>query len=309
MTHTPETSKSSLSPEIFRLRAKVVNPKDQPKDYPLRAEIKSGYESWDTVDHDYNPPFYKSAEKNDRKYPQQPSDIQPKEHAFLESLGFTFDSKGMPLVPLGRLGLSGPGRTPGIGAIRAVDPIVTRNNPDDGSMEVLLVVRGDNGQSALPGGKVDPEGTENGETVWEDEGTTFCREFDEEVGKGLGQDIINARAKPIYNKYVIVGDNRNTDNSAFVTYPMHLHISKAEAEAIRFKPKNPKEIKEIKWVKITEANLNSLFATHKDFVLDALAQLDESKIEGLDAGVRTLLDGLRKNVRGDISSLGVQIEK
>jgi ADP-ribose pyrophosphatase len=84
-----------------------------------------------------------------------------------------FDNTGKPLNPVGRTGLGGRGLLGKWGPNHAADPIVTRNHPATGQLQVVSIQRHDTEQWALPGGMVD-----DGEAV----STAVRREFEEEAG-------------------------------------------------------------------------------------------------------------------------------
>ena len=84
-----------------------------------------------------------------------------------------FDTAGKPLNPVGRTGLGGRGMLGKWGPNHAADPVVTRNHPATGQLQVVSIQRRDTKQWALPGGMVD-----DGEAV----STTVRREFEEEAG-------------------------------------------------------------------------------------------------------------------------------
>ncbi|MBI3633199.1 MAG: NUDIX domain-containing protein [Candidatus Vogelbacteria bacterium] len=140
------------------------------------------------------------------------------------------------------------------GANFAADPIVTRTNPQTGEMEMMAILR-DNGEWAIPGGMVDKG---------EDVSATLRREFKEETGV----DIDMSDAEEIYKGYV--DDPRNTDNVWMETIAKHKHVS-PEIVA-RMKPEAGDDAKAVKWLPLTEENLNKLYASHGEMVRMALAK-------------------------------------
>lgn len=129
--------------------------------------------SW-TVDFPgYNPPFVdmprgstRFREEGDQPDPADPREIE--RFFSLEVPEVQREAEGYPLNPRGRTGLRGRGMLNRWGPTQAADPLVTRYN-DDGDLEVLLIQRGDTGEWALPGGKVDP-----GEQAWETASRQRC---------------------------------------------------------------------------------------------------------------------------------------
>jgi ADP-ribose pyrophosphatase len=92
----------------------------------------------------------------------------------------TLDATGMPFNPFGRTGLDGRGMLGKWGPNQAADPIVTRDDPASGKLQVVAIQREDTGTWALPGGMVD-----NGEEV----SVTVRRAFEEVAGKIADLDM------------------------------------------------------------------------------------------------------------------------
>lgn len=146
--------------------------------------------SWHTEYPGYNPPFVDLPRGNTsfRKEGDVPDPNDPNQVpslGSLETLMVHRDEYGYPLNPMGRTGLRGRGMLDKWGPTPAADPILTRNNPDTGIVEVLLIQRGATGEWALPGGKVDES-----EEPWQAAG----RKLIEEAGvQGVELDFSAAR--------------------------------------------------------------------------------------------------------------------
>jgi len=137
----------------------------------------------------------------------------------------------LPLNPFGRTGMAERGYLGKWGANHAADPIVTRFDPSTGRLQVVAIVRRDNGMIALPGGMVDA-----GEKV----SATVRREFEEEAvnlpneqaradASALLERLFSgaAGASPLYRGYV--DDPRNTDHAWLETQAFHFHCEGAVA--------------------------------------------------------------------------------
>lgn len=151
---------------------------------------------------------------------------------------FNFDSRGYPMNPNGRTGMTGRGVLGKWGPNSAGDPLFTMWKRDNNgeiiyidNLPVLLFVAiersdggdGGEGKYALPGGMVDA-----GEVVTQ----TIAREFSEEALGTLSSDdkvetieslhkLINSSGRQIYKGYV--DDRRNTDNAWMVTTCINVH--------------------------------------------------------------------------------------
>ena len=191
-------------------------------------------------------------------------------HAFGECL--SFDADGRPLNPVGRTGLAGRGLLGKWGSNHAADPIVTRFHPTGGQLQVVAIVRRDNGVVSLPGGMVDA-----GEAV----SATVKREFTEEAAEfadpaeraeaeqliaKLFENSADER-RVVYRGYV--DDPRNTDNAWMETVAIHFA---AEGAVARLQLSAGDDAAAVQWLDVSEAN--SLYAGmsphHKSWV-DAVA--------------------------------------
>ena len=85
----------------------------------------------------------------------------------------TLDATGVPRNPIGRTGLGGRGLFGKWGPNQAAAPIVTRDHPTSGRLQMVAIRRKDTGEWALPEGMVD-----DGQAV----SLAVRREFKEEAG-------------------------------------------------------------------------------------------------------------------------------
>ncbi len=239
--------------------------------YPDRFLVPEDKVPFEESFPEYNPQYYLSdvVIKKHQKYlagtfervvdPENIRDVKRKFTTY-ESAEIRLDSNGYPLNPRGRTGLRGRGVLEKWGANFAADPIITRLNTKTGQFEMLAIKRKDNGQWAIPGGKVD-----EGERI----SKTAARELGEESGVELNMDD----AVLLYQGYV--DDPRNTDNAWFETSVFHKYLPNDLAS--RINPKAGTGEEDVAWMPLTEGNINNLYASHGSFVRLALLQLTENK--------------------------------
>ena len=222
-----------------------------------RAAVPDDRVDWDTDFPDYNPPvidlprgatsFRKEGDKPD---PADPAQIA--EFASLETSHVRRDQNQWPLNPVGRTGMRGRGMLDKWGATPAADPILTRDSPETGKLEALLIQRGDTGEWALPGGKVD-----DGEEPWE----AAARELVEEAGV-RGVDLDFSRAPVVYAGYV--DDSRNTDNAWMESTALHLHLDGQQAQAVTIEAGSDADA--ARWVPVNDELYGNLFASHGQYL-------------------------------------------
>jgi ADP-ribose pyrophosphatase len=281
-----------LSNEEFRKRYDSENPQDlasaksseksrtaQPPGYPKRATTPPGT-TWPASPNGklqgYNPPEYtapavanadvskapkvRGQKPDPRKYWADPADPKKVTRKFTSAEGpVKVDAKGRPLNPTGPTGIQGRGSLGKWGRNPAADAIITRHNPETGELEMASIKR-PTGEWAIPGGMVD-----DGELA----PAAMMREFEEETGAKL-----NMRgAKKIYKGYV--DDPRNTDNAWMETTASHLHLSPAKAAQVHFTDSSVKagETTDIRWQPVTDDFVKNLYASHGDFVREAIKDL------------------------------------
>ncbi|MGF7229359.1 MAG: NUDIX domain-containing protein [Candidatus Saccharibacteria bacterium] len=174
---------------------------------PSRVSVPAEYISWDIDFPGYQPAFVDlpRGHSSFRKEGDQPDPDNPHDIPYFTSLEVTNvlrDESGAPRNPLGRTGMAGRGMLDKWGPTPAADLVLLRTNPDTGELETLLINRGDTGELAFPGGKVD-EG--------EDPRQTAVREIIEETGLKSERPLDFSGAVIVYQGYV--DDSRNTDNA------------------------------------------------------------------------------------------------
>lgn len=225
---------------------------EKPKSYPKRFAVPDEKISWEENYPTYNPEDFTDdivLSEPDWADPKEVSDIN-----FSDRESFAgeimFDINGSPINPMGRTGIKGRGLLGKWGPNHAGDPIVTRVNMKTGQTEALLILRADCNKWAIPGGMLD-----DGESIFE----TISRELQEETGV----DLDFSKAEILYQGYV--DDPRNTDNAWMETQVGHYHLSSEEAANI-----NPQadgiETLGIRWVALSEENLENLYASHAEFL-------------------------------------------
>ncbi|HSX17507.1 MAG TPA: NUDIX domain-containing protein [Patescibacteria group bacterium] len=231
-----------------------------------RAPVTDDQVSWDVDVPNYDPPFVDvpRGSSSARKEGDVSDPTDPNEVLTFDSLEgpVARDENGYPLNPMGRTGLAGRGILDKWGPTAAADPILTRNNPETGVLEALLIQRGDTGEWALPGGKVDP-----GEQPWQ----AAARELNEEAGVA-GVDLDFAQARTVYAGYV--DDSRNTDNAWMETTAVHQHLDDEQARAVTIQAGS--DANAAKWVPVHEGLFPKLFAGQGEYLRLATGEVQTS---------------------------------
>lgn len=257
------------------LEAKPVHQKsrtEKPAEYPDRVPVSDAQVGWHVAVDGYHPADFTapSVIKAIGVW-ADPVDVSLRGGKFPSSTApVSVDERGRPLNPMGRTGVEGRGLLGKWGANPAGDPIVTKIDPKSGQLELLVILRKDSKQWALPGGMVD-----HGEDIFK----TVARELKEETGVSL--DF--GDAKHVYQGYV--DDRRNTDNAWMETTVKHKHIS--ARVAAKLEPKGEDDALEAKWQPVDKAFVDNLYASHGGFVRQAL--LDLLKDKNLPVAVRAQL--------------------
>ncbi|HOU36203.1 MAG TPA: NUDIX domain-containing protein, partial [Candidatus Omnitrophota bacterium] len=247
--------------------------------YPKRSIVPDELVRWITNFFDYNPVEFTHQNVFDNDKTKKPGgwadkpDTSEIDRDSIKSYEgrVEFDPEGRPLNPMGRTGMKGRGLLGHWGPNFAADPIITRYNPESGELEVLLILRKDTGEWAIPGGMVD-----YGEKL----SGTLKRELNEETGVVLTEEDMNSGIL-VYQGYV--DDPRNTDNAWMETTAVHLHLTPEKAVTIRLKAGD--DAKEVKWIRFNEEILDHLYASHGDFlrnVLESMSSKNNQRPGGID---------------------------
>jgi ADP-ribose pyrophosphatase len=219
--------------------------------------------SWSVPFAGYDPPDYTAQVVLDNDRTKRPADWaeQAKRLGVPEASRYWADPPGRPAGarknPMGRTGLQGRGLLGKWEDNKAADPIVTRYNPTTGQLE-MAAIRRPSGEWAIAGGMVD-----EGELI----SATLGREFEEETGAKLDM----SSGKEVYRGHV--DDPRNTDDAWMETTVMHRHLDADEAAKVTFSDASVQsgETTGIRWMPITDEELDKLYASHGDFVRRATA--------------------------------------
>ena len=268
------------------MRAEQASPSDGEPKLKSRTEVASGYpkrelpteriDGWSNEYSDYKPAQYTS----DKVIEQSGRTADPEDIASVIGDGFqgsqykaVHNSQGYPLNPFGPTGIEGRGLLYKWGVNFTADPIVTRNNPESGQLEMVAIKRAGEsgtGQWAIPGGFV-----EAGDSV----SATLAKEFKEEGLQGNDEkeiDSVGERVLELLQEAPIVyrgfvDDPRTTDNAWIETTAAHLHLSEDLASKLKLEAGDDAD--SIQWMALTTENVGALYASHKELVKLALEQL------------------------------------
>lgn len=236
-------------------------------EYPNRFSVPDHLVAWDAPYPDYAPPYYVSPAVLANDTTVNPSGwADPEDLSRIPEIprsSFTgslrHDHAGRPLNPAGRTGIAGRGLLGKWGPNYAADPIITRINHREQTVEMLAVQRRDNGQWAIPGGMVD-----KGEEVTR----TLSRELREETGVILDMGAGNL----VYRGYV--DDPRNTDHAWMETTAKHLHLDHETADRMNLKAGS--DARAVRWLTLTPETVRHLYASHCSLVSSALKDVASS---------------------------------
>ena len=123
------------------------------------------------------------------------------------------------------------------------DIVLTRDDPDTGNLELLVIKRKDTGELAFPGGFIDKD---------EEPFQAALRELKEEAGVELNGDGFSK----VYEGKT--GDPRDTKDSWIETTAFYKHVSSEE----NLKIKHGDDADDVLWIEVTEANLDKMYANH-----------------------------------------------
>ena len=258
---------------------------EKPTEYPERFPVPDRFVGWESDYPDYDPVYYVSSVvlKNDSTSNPagwaDPEDISLLSDIPQKSLAgkLCHDAKGRALNPAGRTGISGRGLLGKWGPNYAADPIITRINRMDNSLEMLAVQRRDNGQWAIPGGMVD-----KGEEIT----ATLTRELMEETGVALDM----GKGRLIYQGYV--DDPRNTDHAWMETTAKHLHLDQETAQRLNLQAGS--DARAVRWLPLTPENVRNLYASHCALIRATLVELSRGEQPGVTGSDRKIVEKLLK---------------
>lgn len=254
-------------------------------EYPERFSVPDSLVSWEIPYPDYTPPYYVSPVVLNNDYSRNPTGwADPEDVALITEIphksfsgALRHDAMGRPLNPFGRTGIAGRGLLGKWGPNYAADPIITRINRNEGTVEMLAVQRRDNGQWAIPGGMVD-----KGEEV----SRTLARELQEETGVSLDM----GHGHSVYQGYV--DDPRNTDHAWIETTAKHLHLDPEMAKKMNLQAGS--DAKAVRWHPLTPDSIRTLYASHYALVKSALLGLRQEEHPALSNGDREIVSALLK---------------
>ena len=278
-----ETQMQYLSASLVRsssakhTKARGPNPGSN---YPKRFQVKDDDVDWAVLVADYQPQLFTSKLVQESKN-ADPEDVRDVTTQMWEKrpswMGvLRFGISGSPLNPQGRTGLVGRGAFYSWGPNKAIDPIVTRFDPDKpGQLQVLCKWRADDENWGLPGTMM-----QRGES--EDQS---LRRALQDVAKVLDHQQKELMEKFFHSAVTIlqsyVDDPRNTDNAWIETTALHLHCGKADklGEMLEFPlglqhgpepgSMDQKHAPSLHWINVDESRgsiFRGLHANHHDMI-------------------------------------------
>jgi ADP-ribose pyrophosphatase YjhB (NUDIX family) len=238
----PEINGSTLE-ELRALRASKKGYPDVP--FPK-------FRTWG--DADYKPTFYvHEAIKSINPDWNKPNVEQVWKRARLLAPGLNLEADGLtglPRNPAGPTGITGLGELYNFGPNVTADSIVKWND------YILLIIRGDTGQMAFPGGFRDP--LDDSKMNYEDPETAARREAKEETGLPLPEDIMPQQVYCGAPPWSL----RNTDVAWIYNWAGLFDISK-HFNALP-KVKGGDDAADAKWIKISDVTPALMSVSHAD---------------------------------------------
>lgn len=153
------------------------------------------------------------------------------------------------------------------GPNHAADPILTADAKEPGGPpRVLVVVRADCGEKALPGGMIDDEDEKHYTRTLQREIEEEALEASEAADKAKKA---LAEGEVVYTGYV--KDPRNTNNAWIETVAVWGHITAEEADALVLRPAPDGETTSAFWMDLIGPRVDELYASHSTWV-HAVAQ-------------------------------------
>jgi|GEM_PF-591558 len=237
----------------------------RPEDYPERYPVPDDKVDWEAEYPSYAPAYYTSPQvlKHgpvlDEQGRENRPDVEDIRLAKVPQESYEGPVRrnryGVSLNPKGRTGITGRGSLWKWGPNAAVDPIITRLNPQTGLHEMLAVQ-----------GEKDPLWRIPGVILWN--GETSFQALKRRLGVKIGQEISMEGAIRLYRGYV--DDPRNTDNAWLETEVYHLNLPYEATENLELQVGKGSWVK---WLPLTDENMRDLYANHGDFVRLAVARL------------------------------------
>jgi len=238
---------------------------EKPDSYPLRFSVPDERIDWQVPFQKYNPPYYvhKTVLDQDRTKVKKgwadPEKISQKDLSKKSYEGQIIFDKKIPLNPKGRTGIAGRGLLGKWGPNYAVDPIITRYNNKTKNYEMLSVQREGEKQWAIPG-------------IMGLDGESISDALKRRLNVKIGKEINMEGAVTLYQGYV--DDPRNTDNAWIETEVLHLDLPFKLTKDLKLDT----DLLWIKWMPMTNEELNMMYANHGDFAKLALVRLEPTTI-------------------------------
>lgn len=250
--------------------------------YPDRFYVPDAKVPWQLPFPDYKPVEFNAPVVLDRNTPwADPPDISLIHRPLTSFEGaILFSKEGIPLNPFGRTGIKGRGVLGKWGANFAADAVITTIHPQTHLFRVLAISRKDTGESAFPGGMVDP-----GEDVFQ----TRNRELLEELSFNIS--LVN----PVYDEVIFKGyvdDPRNTDNAWLETTAIHTHIDFSVAESLELEAGD--DAVGFRWTDVTAESIRNFYASHGLYLLRAMKVFVERRGAVIDKEAQAIFSSMHR---------------